>query len=275
MLKVGETQPNLHGLVHAWGLSQLQGLVLRKMVRSPQLYSYETFKQLYFELKLRENLVSSAVALSHSGSTFAVFEESRCNEQYWIRTDNGGFLLRPNVTTAEGIRDIFVNGRFYAFECTTAIMIVCYHAILQSIPEDTFNQLFSKLFLWNGYYDEDLALTKQPISDALPGDIRYFKNPDHSSPEWQGENAVYLGNGAYFGHGIGIAPEGMIIMYLNRLRKPGSLQSAYLMDEAFFPNFKYLAQYDKDVVPSPSFRSVISSLPLIIARIGSTTFIRA
>ncbi|RXT02309.1 protein-glutamine gamma-glutamyltransferase [Ammoniphilus sp. CFH 90114] len=273
MIKVGESQPNLHGLVHAWGLSEVQVLMLRKMVMSPQLYSYQSFKQLYFELKLRENLVSSGAGLSYSGATFAVFESSRCNEHYWTRTDNGGFLLKPNVTTAEGIRDIFVNGRLYAFECTTAIMIVCYKAILDTIPEATFNRLFPNLFLWNGYYDEDLALTQQPVSDGLPGDIRYFKNPDHSSPEWQGENAVYLGNGNYFGHGVGIASGEMIIMFLNRLRIPGSMQSAFLMKEAFFPNFKYLAQYDRDVVPSPEMRSPLSSLPLIITNVGSTTYL--
>ncbi len=275
MIKVGEIQPNLHGLVHAWGLNELQLLILRKMVMSGQLYSYENFKQLYFELKLRQNLVSSGAALSRSGAGFAVFRDSRCNEYFWTRTDNGGFLLKPHVTTAQGIHDIFVNGHLYAFECTSAIMIVCYYAILQSIDEATFNRLFPNLFIWNGYYDEDLALAKQPISAGLPGDIRYFKNPDHAptNPEWQGENAVYLGNGAFFAHGIGIAPAQLIIHALNTKRRPGALQSAYLMNEAFFPNFKYLAQYDKEIVPTPNMRSAFSSLPLVIATIGSSTYI--
>jgi protein-glutamine gamma-glutamyltransferase len=75
-----------------------------------------------------------------------------------------------------------------------------------------------------------------------PGDVVYFKNPDHDpdKPEWQGENAVLLGNNSYYGHGLGIkGAEGMIAS-LNRERVPGSRISAYLTDEALHPDFAYL-----------------------------------
>ncbi len=275
MIKVSETQPDIPSLINTWALDDVQKNLLLKMAQSHQPYHYRTFQQLKFELKLRKKLVEAALALNDSGARFATFKKSKCNEKLWIRKDNGGFQLRFEVPAAAGIRDIFAHGRDYAFECTTAIMIMCYKAILDSIPEHIFNQLFQDLFLWDGYYDEDLALTRRPQSDNLAGDIRYFKNPDfdpeHS--EWQGENTIDLGDGTFFGHGIGIGSEEFMIRTLNQKRIDGAQTSAYLMDEAMFPNFKTLSQYDQGTVETVR-RTAISSC-FLIGTVGSATYIGA
>lgn len=275
MIRISQTEPDTSSLMQTWALNHTEKEILEQMAQSEQLYNYDTFKQLRFELKLRDELVNAALALHQSGAAFAVFKRSRCNPAYWTRTENGGFRLRPEVPPSAGIQDIFNNGNAYGFECTTAIMIMCYKAILDSIDHDTFDQLFPNLFLWDGYYDEDLALTKRANADHLPGDIRYINNPefDPAHPEWQGENTIYLGKGSYFGHGIGIGTAEDMIRTLNKKRRRGATGSAYLMDEAIFPNFKYLAQYYHDPVPSPSIRS--SKHSLIIARIGSVTYLSA
>lgn len=275
MIKVSETQPDTTHLIQTWSLDELQKKILLQIAQSPQLYQYRNFQQIKFELKLRKKLVDAAVALDHSGAAFAVFQKSRCNEQYWIRKDNGGFLLRPGVPPAVGLLDIYNHGRKYAFECTTAIMIMCYKALLDCIGELKFNELFTELYLWDGYYDDDLALTRIPQSDELAGDIRYFKNPDfdpeHS--EWQGENAIDLGDGTFFGHGIGIKTAEQMIHQLNRKRVEGAQRSAYLMDEAIFPNFKTLALYDQGTVEP--IKGSNGSSHYLIAAVGSVTYISA
>ena len=81
------------------------------------------------------------------------------------------------------------------------------------------------------------------LTDYLPGDCRYFKNPDVDplTPEWQGENTIDLGNETYYGHGIGIRTSDKIIDVLNRFRKDDADTSAYLMNAATNPNYKLLA----------------------------------
>lgn len=144
--------------------------------------------------------------------------------------------MRPT----DAIRDIYVNGQLYGFECATAVIIVLYKAVLETIGTAAFDRLFANLYLYSWHHDSDLRLiTVYGKRLAFPGDIVYFKNPD-VDPEmihWQGENAVKLNGDLYFGHGIGIMNAEGIISRLNRYRKPGSTVSAYLLDEATYPNF--------------------------------------
>lgn len=275
MIKVSQAQQDTSTLISSWGLNTNEKAIVEKMAASEQVFSYVTFQPLRFELRLRDELVKAALALHRSGAAFATFSRSRCNEEYWNLTENGGFQLRTEVTPASGIQDIFTNGDQYGFECTTAIMIMCYKAILESIDLETFNNLFSNLYLWDGYYDKDLALTKREHAELLPGDIRYINNPDFdpSHPEWQGENTIYLGKGAYFGHGIGVARAEDMIRILNRKRRPEATQSAYLMDEAIFPQFEYLAQYDSTPVADPTSPVTTDQSQLVVARVGSITYL--
>lgn len=199
-----------------------------------------------FEAIMRQNIVGAAQALNYSGVSFADFENSRSNPQYWTMTDQGGFRIRKEVTPAEGIRDIFRNGRMYAFECATAMVIVLYKAVLDSIGDQQFNQLFANILLYDWHYDEDLRLIQvQGSHRAAPGDILYFINPDVSpeTPEWKGENTIKLNDTMYYGHGMGILPAEEIIASLNRHRRPGSNRSAYLTENIVFPDFAYLSQF--------------------------------
>ena len=79
--------------------------------------------------------------------------------------------------------------------------------------------------------------------DYLPGDCRYFNNPDVDplTPEWQGQNAIDLSGGMYYGHGIGIKTADKIIEILNHNRIQDSTTSAYLMDMATRPGFMHLS----------------------------------
>jgi protein-glutamine gamma-glutamyltransferase len=226
----------------AW--STLEREIYLQKLNSFATYAYDTYDELQFELTLRTRIVEAARSLLASKAGFVSFNKSRCNWKYWIRNEQGGFQMRPNVLPSAAIRDIYVSGGLYAFECATAMVIVLYKAMLDTIGEERFNALFDNLLLYDWNYDKDLHLiTIDSSEESFSGDILYFKNPEFSldTPEWQGENVVKLANNLYYGHGIGIKNEQQMISALNRHRRPNAVQSAFLTDQATYPDYKFLA----------------------------------
>ncbi len=223
-------------------------VILRKMFASEKVYSFSSIKALEFELDLRTAIVHASERLNNSYFAFAVFKKSRCNPEFWERTSEGGFKLKPHASPFQAIQDIYKNSRLYATECATAIVIVFYLALTEIFPEELFNRLFADIYLMNWkYLDKDLGIRSLTNVDSLPGDCLYFDNPDVNpdTPEWQGENVIQLINGKYYGHGIGIRTAEGIIRALNQNRKTGATQSAFLTDAVVRPNYKYL--YDQYV----------------------------
>jgi len=223
--------------------SDMERAILRQKQNSPVIYRYESLAALDFELEMRSRLVAAAFALNDSGVQFATFKYSRCNERYWNLTEKGGFKQRDDVTPAEGVMDIFRNGNLYAFECATAMVILLYRGVIDSIGKERFNANFENLFLWDWNYDSDLRLKiEENLSEAYPGDILYFENPDYDpdTPQWQGENVMKLGENTYYGHGIGIRSGEAIIESLNRKRIPSSTKPAFLSDQVISPDYEYI-----------------------------------
>lgn len=251
-------------------MTELERQIYAQKQRSSVVYSYATPEDLMFELRTRSIIVDAARGLYESGVRFATFEKSECNEALWTRQDNGGFKLRRGVMPADGIMDIYNQGTLYAFECATAMVIVMYRAILDVIGRDAFNLYFNDMVLYDWQYDSDLRLI--PVmnnQEAYPGDIVYFENPDHrpEAPEWQGENAIVLGNGLYYGHGIGIHTADEIIAALNRERIPGSTTEAKQADLVLHMDFDYLKQLA--ATGSSLGSSTWRSERPIIARVGA------
>jgi protein-glutamine gamma-glutamyltransferase len=213
---------------------------------SQKKYDYELLDQLKFELGLRNEIVKASDELYNSGLEFQIFRKSTCNPEFWNRSDDGGFELRKDVKASDAIRDIFTNGSLYGTECATAMIIIYYKALLEIFHDERFNKLFPEVRLMNWHSIdrllEDVGLMKK-AEDYLPGDRRYFANPDVNSltPEWQGENVIDFGNGTYYGHGIGEYKADVIIDDLNKNREEGAEKTAYLMDRAGRPDFKNLA----------------------------------
>ena len=233
----------------------LERKALEAMAASAQRYTYDSLKQLRFELRMRREIVSAAAALNKSGLDFEIFRKSRANPEYWSRRGDGGFVLRPGVKASESIRDIYSHGSRYATECATAMQIVYYKALLEIFPEDAFNKMFPDIVLmnWNDISRElrDIGVMHRR-SDGLPGDRRYFANPDvdPETPEWQGENVIDMGDGTYYGHGIGRHRAGAIIDALNENRRRGATREAYLMDSAGMPDFIRLSDLYDRMAPS-------------------------
>lgn len=209
-------------------------------------YSYDSLNQLKFELKLRYEIIQAARALGKSHMSFQTFRESKCNTAFWTRMPDGGFSLKDGVKPSDGINDIYENSHKYGTECATAMQIVYYKALLSIFPEDAFNKIFKHIYLMN-WHKIDKVLQEvgfmQSTKDYLPGDRRYFKNPDVNpeTPEWQGENVIDLGQGLYYGHGVGTHKAETFIKALNSNRTEDSEKSAFLMDLVGRPDFKRLA----------------------------------
>jgi protein-glutamine gamma-glutamyltransferase len=225
--------------------------ILIKMDSTQGRYEYKTLNQLQFELILRNNIVVAAENLNSGDMSFSTFRKSKCNPNYWERTEEGGFILKKGVTPSDAIRDISINSSKYANECATAMVIIYYQALLSIYADTLFNKTFPIIQLMNWHYinsplEEIGYITKR--ADYLPGDRQYFSNPDvdPTTPEWQGENVINLGNETYFGHGIGIGKASLIIDELNDYRIKKSKTSAYLLDSAARPDFKNLSDiYDE------------------------------
>ena len=247
MIEIAGSSINGEELLKGYGNDSVERKTINILSSSGNVHRYDSESRLKFELDVRRSIVNAALDLNRSHMKFRVFRKSKCNADYWQRTEEGGFLLENGVLPSEAIRDIYINSRLYGTECSTAMMIVYYKALADIFPEKLFNGLFPEIYLMNWQHiDRDFGLVDYPNAlDYLPGDGRYFKNPDVNplTPEWQGENAFDLGNGSYYGHGIGVKSAGEIIEALNENRIEGSEVSAYLLNSVKRLGFDHL--YEK------------------------------
>lgn len=223
-------------------LPEMEASIYKELQKSELPHYYRSWKQLNFELLLRKNIIEAAIALDKSPVEFKIFQESRFNELYWTKTMSG-YRLKPMVLPSDAIVDIFENGHEYGFECSTAIVIIYYYAVLKSINVNAFNRLFQNLLVWDWSYDEDLRIITKVGTEFIPGDVLYFHNPDFLHPVWIGENTVLLGENSYFGHGIGMGTKEEMIQALNSLRKPNATKSAYVLTQYSRLDFHYLSQF--------------------------------
>lgn len=234
--------PDAAGRQKLQNLSGKQREIYDHLDQSLTLFEFDSTFQLLFEIRLRENIIESALKLKDASVAFTSFKYSKFNPIYWTKGPSG-YLLNPNVRPSDAISDIFNNGQEYGFECSTAMVIIFYKAVLESIRVADFNYLFRGLLVWNWNYDPDLAIITLEGSEFIPGDVVYFMNPDFEMPIWRGENAVVLGKGLYYGHGIGIGTAKEMIEALNTLRKEGSTTSAFMLQQHSRLNSKYLSQF--------------------------------
>ncbi len=253
MIKINGAPFSSDNFSNQYAVNSIEMKIVNGLSSSKQIFNYNSQDQLKFEIELRMRIIEASRELYKSKFDFRVFRKSFCNEDYWERTEEGGFLLKEGITPMAAINDIFINSQNYGNECATAMVIVYYRALANILPEKLFNELYSNIQLMNwNYIDKDLGIRNfDSQDDNLPGDCRYFKNPDVDplTPEWQGENAIDLGDGTYYGHGIGIKSKEAMIEELNQNRKPDSNESAYLINTVTRLNYKYIyEQYNKTLV---------------------------
>jgi len=245
MIKIAGSLIDSNTIINKYTENSIERKIVGILASSSEIYNYASQNQLNFELNLRKSIINAAKDLYRSNFSFKVFRKSKCNEDFWNRTNEGGFALKNGIKPSIAIKDIYLHSSSYGTECSTAMVIVFYKALVDILPENLFNELFSHIYLMNWQHlDPDLGIVDyMNPADYLPGDCRYFKNPDVNplNPEWQGENAFDMGNGLYYGHGIGITDAEKIIEALNKKRVNGAKVSAYLVNSAKRLNSKYLS----------------------------------
>lgn len=226
--------------------------IITKMRDSKARRTYSTLDELLFEVNLRTEIVMASVDLHDSRLDFAVFRDARCNEVYWDRTREGGFRLKRGVSPSEAILDIYNNGEKYATECATAMVIVHYKALVSLYKQELFDKVFTEINLMNWHHLDGLLREigyMVRVGDYIPGDRRYIINPDvdPETPQWQGENLIDLNGELYYGHGVGIFRQDVIINALNRYRIKGSNTSAYMMEKVARPDYERLYKVYKSI----------------------------
>lgn len=245
MILINNRPADTATLMKIYPENSTESKILRAFLSDEGGHSFSSEERLDFELKLRSEIVRAAEALSRSRLAFRVFRETFCNKEYWDRMPDGGFALKASVKPSEAIRDIYKNSHKYGTECATAMLIVYYKALLEVFGDEAFDQTFTKIYLMNWHRIEPLLREVGLMGKTdiyLPGDRRYFKNPDvdPATPEWQGENVIDLGGGFYYGHGAGRHRAESFIRMLNRNRIEDADESAYLMDTVGNPNYDKL-----------------------------------
>lgn len=255
MIRISGNEVKADAILDQLPQTDINKKIIEMLSASSEIYEYDSMEQLKFELGMRKFIIDDAMELYRGRLRFRTFRESECNEDFWDRTDEGGFSLKAGVKPSDAIRDIFRNTRRYATECATAMVMIFYKAALDMYSDGLFNKLFPEIYLMNWQHTDELmnVYTHRDVKDFLPGDCRYFKNPDVNplTPEWQGENTIDLGNGKYYGHGIGVSGEEGIIRALNMNRISGSETSAYLLKTATRPDFNKMFEKYKPAATAP------------------------
>ncbi|MCM3673567.1 protein-glutamine gamma-glutamyltransferase [Peribacillus simplex] len=258
------------------GIASTKSLeILQLLAEDSNVFEYRNFGDFNFEIQLRNRVIEAAFALDKSDAEFSTLEESECNNQYWRLSKGGTFTLQPGILPHAALVDIFINGRLYAFECGTAIVVTFLKAILDLIGPRNFDHLFSDLFLYDFRPPQNMALIIHQGRDYLPGDCVYFKNPDHdeATPEWQGENAILLGRNLFYGHGIGITSSQGIIDELNSNRMPNATISAFLTDHIIFLDGSFYRQFQINIPRAKPDHSPVSLSNCIVSEIGPRIYL--
>ena len=236
-----EIRPDAFASKHP--LAEKERKMLETMSAATRSSQFDSEEELLFELGMRKNIVSASAKLYRSRMRFKTFRESECNTDFWTRSEEGGFSLNEGVRPSDAILDIFRGGRKYGTECASALVIVFYKALLDIYQPELFDRTCRGIYLmnWQNARHLDITTYRNP-EEYFPGDCRYFANPDVDplTPEWQGENTIDLGDGQYYGHGIGITNADEIIAVLNENRISRSQNPAHLLESATRPDFKNL-----------------------------------
>jgi len=170
--------------------------------------------------------------------------------------------FNPVKRPSAAVRDILDNPSLYAYDCATGAVAATYMALVKMLDAAVFDQTFDKLYIGPRSFDPQLQriLDKHGSDDlskkgnvALlkPGDIVYFNNPgalqEHVDEGWKGENAIYLGDGKYYAHPLGIKTADEILADLLAMCPPFddpdvSFPKPYFVSRHWRPNMSKVGE---------------------------------
>lgn len=194
-------------------------------------------------------MVDASYAMNGAGVSFALIKDHRANPDFWTVSPGGVLELKPGVKPSDAVADIVKNGSKYGFECATGLVAVYYQAMLDVLGPKDFDRVAADLKLGPWVMEDDLeelmvisspkaGWTEQDLGEyqVRPGNYYYFKNwdvtPEAKARGWQGENVIYLGEGKYYGHGIGLGDAELFVGKLRSEAEPGGREPSLLNIEA-------------------------------------------
>jgi hypothetical protein len=259
-LRVGKEKITKDSAIYKkWQKDPIAKEILDTMM-SKGAFNFKDSNALDLEIKMRLNIIKNMKEMNGAGSGVA-YPQSKPNLRDityavpagWVSARPTGQIFGPSFswdpatstigTAAQAIEALY-KGKTEV-DCTTAVAIAYWKALLDTIGAAEFNQRFKKGIkigfnlktgkLFNGPWNDK----RLPANDGtgkgkdfgviLPGDWVNFPNRDDYQTQNRGgffnsENAVYMGNGIY--EGLGVQPT----TYLGMRRE---LEVAYW---AFDPN---------------------------------------
>lgn len=193
---------------------------------NPPDYTFSSKEQMGYEVRIRYKAIKGIEAV-HNGCCdyYSSVHPPYLNSIYWLKLGPMRFKpkspLPAGKEASDAIEAIFAPGAGTRLECMAMTIAVEYYSMLKGIGRTKFNALFpggAGLEISGG----SLAPSRSIMAGAspkyeilaisnknrlLPGDWVYFRNfiaypAVHPGGYWQGENAIYLGNGKYRGFGV-------------------------------------------------------------------------
>ncbi len=190
-------------------------------------------------------VVNAAKKLAQAKTRFCSPWYMRFNPSFWELYKGDHYIVKEGQSPSAALLDIFNNKAFTpCHECSTAIIIIFYRAILDLIGNEHFDRVFDqsdirkKLIIGPMAYGRisnyitsigagNRRATSSQAANFKPGSYGYVRNWSHYNSEstyddgWQGENIIFLGDGFVFGHPFGIEKLSTVIDGVDSHRREG------------------------------------------------------
>ncbi|MFO0729021.1 MAG: hypothetical protein U1E65_34900 [Myxococcota bacterium] len=192
------------------------------------------------QARVSKGMIDAAEKMHGAGISFQLIKNHKANPDFWtVESYSGTLTLKPGVKPSDALNDMIAHGDKYGFECATGLVATYYQAMLDILGPKDFDRIATDLRIgpWDmeddlsrlmiethpdGGYNSEVSLKDQ--GKLLPGGYYYFRNWDVTDEArargWQGENVIYLGEGKFYGHGIGMGPGSDFVTKLKNESKP-------------------------------------------------------
>jgi Protein-glutamine gamma-glutamyltransferase len=197
--------------------------------KSPD-YAFANLAQLKTEIEVRRNAIKGMEEIHKGCCRYPALNEAPyIDKQYWQQKSTYQFVpvspFPPGKEASDAIEAIFKPDAKTLLDCWTIMVAVEYYALLKGLGKTKFNQKFpagaGMEISWRGtsnfpasggpnvIFNQYDSVNVASETQILSGDWVYFKNfadytTVHPGGYWQGENAIYMGEGKYQGFGSGL-----------------------------------------------------------------------